>query len=239
MPISSSTDTNDDAHTATIVARFGPLRATNVGGAEVPSLIDEIPVLAVAAAMAEGTTTFADAAELKVKESDRIATMVTALGAIGVDAEARPDGLVVDGSGGRPVTGGTAESAGDHRVAMSMAVAAPAAPDSDCDRRLGCGGDQLPAFRGGIPTVPVAHRVIAIDGPAGSGKSTVARAVAQRLGLAYLDTGAMYRAVAFAAIRQGDGSGGQRSGGGAGPGHGADRRRRGHRRRGGRHHRDP
>jgi 3-phosphoshikimate 1-carboxyvinyltransferase len=121
------TDTDAANRTATVVARFGLLRATDVGGAEVPSLIDEIPVLAVAAATAEGTTTFANAAELKVKESDRIVTMVAALGAIGVVAEARPDGLVVHGSGGRPVAGGRAESAGDHRVAMSMAVAAPAA----------------------------------------------------------------------------------------------------------------
>ena len=92
-----------------------------------PSLIDEIPVLAVAAACAEGTTTFADAAELKVKESDRIATVVAALQSIGARAEPRPDGLVVHGGAGRPLAGGSAESAGDHRVAMSMAVAALAA----------------------------------------------------------------------------------------------------------------
>ncbi len=117
----------DPANRATIVARYGPLQATDVGGAEVASVIDEIPVLAVAAAFAEGVSTFSDAAELKVKESDRIASMVAALRAIGVDAAARPDGLTVHGGGGRPVAGGTVESAGDHRVAMSMAVAASAA----------------------------------------------------------------------------------------------------------------
>jgi 3-phosphoshikimate 1-carboxyvinyltransferase len=110
--------------TASIAARYGPLQGTQVGGAEVPSLIDEIPVLAVAAAAAEGTTTFADAAELKVKESDRIATTVTALLAVGGRAEGRPDGLVVHGHGGRPLAGGQVDSAGDHRVAMAMAVAA-------------------------------------------------------------------------------------------------------------------
>jgi 3-phosphoshikimate 1-carboxyvinyltransferase len=114
-------------HTARLIARHGPLHATYVGGAEVPALIDEIPVLAVAAACAEGTTTFADAAELKVKESDRIATVVAALQSIGARAEPRSDGLVVHGGAGRPLTGGSAESAGDHRVAMSMAVAALAA----------------------------------------------------------------------------------------------------------------
>ena len=113
--------------TADITARYGPLTATTVGGAEVPGLIDEIPVLAVAAAHAEGVTTFADAAELRVKESDRIATMVAALTAVGAGAEARPDGLVVSGQAGRPVPGGRIDSAGDHRVAMSLAVAALAA----------------------------------------------------------------------------------------------------------------
>lgn len=114
-------------NTATIVATYGPLRATDVGGAEVASLIDEIPVLAVAAACAEGASTFSDAAELKVKESDRIASMVAALRAVGVDADPRPDGLTVRGSGGRPLAGGTVDSAGDHRVAMAMVVAASAA----------------------------------------------------------------------------------------------------------------
>jgi 3-phosphoshikimate 1-carboxyvinyltransferase len=116
--------------TASITAAYGPLRGTVVGGAEVPSLIDEIPVLAVAAAHAEGTTTFADAGELRVKESDRVTSMVAALTAVGVDAEARPDGLVVHGRGGGPdggVGGGTVDSMGDHRVAMALAIAGLAA----------------------------------------------------------------------------------------------------------------
>ena len=108
---------------ADIRTRYSPLSGTEVGGTEVPGLIDEIPVLAVAAAYADGTTTFRDAEELKVKESDRIATMVAALTAIGAAAEGRPDGLVVEGSPGG-MAGGTVDSAGDHRVAMAMAVAA-------------------------------------------------------------------------------------------------------------------
>ncbi|HET6964822.1 MAG TPA: 3-phosphoshikimate 1-carboxyvinyltransferase [Acidimicrobiales bacterium] len=111
---------------ADIRARSGPLTATEVGGDEVPGLIDEIPVLAVAAAHATGTTTFRDAAELKVKESDRIATMVAALRAVGAEAEGHGDGLSVNGLGG-PVPGGVVDSHGDHRVAMSLAVAALAA----------------------------------------------------------------------------------------------------------------
>jgi 3-phosphoshikimate 1-carboxyvinyltransferase len=112
--------------TASVTACHAPLHGTRVGGAEVPSLIDEIPVLAVAAANAEGTTTFADAGELRVKESDRIASVVGALSAVGIRAEPRPDGLVVHGDGGGPA-GGTIDSAGDHRVAMAMAVAGLAA----------------------------------------------------------------------------------------------------------------
>jgi 3-phosphoshikimate 1-carboxyvinyltransferase len=112
---------------AQICAQHGPLTATHIAGAEVPGLIDEIPVLAVAAAYAEGVTVFSDAEELKVKESDRVAAMVTALNAVGAKAESRPDGLVVHGSGGRPLAGGSVDSEADHRVAMAMAVAGLAA----------------------------------------------------------------------------------------------------------------
>jgi 3-phosphoshikimate 1-carboxyvinyltransferase len=111
-------------HTADIHVEAGPLRGTDVGGSEVPSLIDEIPVLAVAAAFAEGPSRFSDAAELKVKETDRVATTVALLHALGVRAEPTPDGLVVYGGAGRPLKGGTVESYGDHRIAMAGAVAA-------------------------------------------------------------------------------------------------------------------
>jgi 3-phosphoshikimate 1-carboxyvinyltransferase len=110
--------------TADIHARYGPLHATEVGGAEIPSLIDEIPVLAVAAALAEGTTRFRDAAELKVKESDRVATTVELLSSLGGEAEAAPDGLSVVGAAGRPFRPGRVDSHGDHRIAMAGAVAA-------------------------------------------------------------------------------------------------------------------
>ena len=114
---------DDTRKTADIHVRHGPLRATSVGGAEVPGLIDEIPILAVAAARAEGTSTFSGAAELRVKESDRVQSTVAGLQVLGIGVEARPDGLVVRGNGGQPLPGGRVDAWADHRIAMAMAVA--------------------------------------------------------------------------------------------------------------------
>jgi 3-phosphoshikimate 1-carboxyvinyltransferase len=111
-----------DATTADVRAVAGPLRGTTVRGEEVAGLIDEIPVLAVAAAAADGPTTFADAAELAVKETDRIAAVTSELSALGATVEARADGLIVAGGGG--LRGGDVRSHGDHRIAMAMVVAA-------------------------------------------------------------------------------------------------------------------
>jgi 3-phosphoshikimate 1-carboxyvinyltransferase len=97
------------------------LCATEVGGAEVPLAIDELPLIALAACFAEGTTTIRDAAELRRKESDRIATVTEALGALGARVEATEDGMVIEGTGG--LRGGTVDSHGDHRIAMLGAVA--------------------------------------------------------------------------------------------------------------------
>jgi 3-phosphoshikimate 1-carboxyvinyltransferase len=106
-------------------ARYGPLRGTDVGGDEVPGVVDEIPVLAVAAAVAEGPSAFGGAAELRVKESDRIATVSEGLRAFGATVETKADGFVV--AGGTHLAGARTDAQGDHRVAMAMAVAAMAA----------------------------------------------------------------------------------------------------------------
>ncbi|MEW6775240.1 MAG: 3-phosphoshikimate 1-carboxyvinyltransferase [Bdellovibrionota bacterium] len=98
------------------------LKAGKIGGAVVPRLIDEIPVLAVAAAFAEGETVISDAQELRVKESDRIATMGEELGKLGIQIEPLPDGMKIRGNPERSVSGGRVDSHGDHRVAMSLAV---------------------------------------------------------------------------------------------------------------------
>jgi 3-phosphoshikimate 1-carboxyvinyltransferase len=111
---------------ADILSRGGtPLKAIRIGGETIPSLIDEFPILCIAAALAEGTTVIKDAGELRVKESDRIHSMVSELGKMGVEIEEYPDGLSIRGSGG--LKGAEVQSHGDHRVAMAMAVAALAA----------------------------------------------------------------------------------------------------------------
>jgi 3-phosphoshikimate 1-carboxyvinyltransferase len=106
---------------ADIRVRHRSLRATAIGGALIPRLIDEIPVIAVAAAFAEGTTVIRDAAELRVKESDRIATMAAELRKLGAEVRERPDGMEIEGS--RRLSGALCDSHGDHRIAMSLAVA--------------------------------------------------------------------------------------------------------------------
>ncbi len=106
---------------ADLVARSSRLRATQVGGALVPRVIDEIPVLAVAAAFAEGETRFSDAAELRVKETDRLRAVSMELARLGVDLEELPDGLIV--RGGHSLRGSLCLSYGDHRMAMATAVA--------------------------------------------------------------------------------------------------------------------
>jgi 3-phosphoshikimate 1-carboxyvinyltransferase len=107
--------------TARLRVRPAPLRGTEVGGAEVPLAIDELPLVALAACFAEGTTTIREAAELRRKESDRIETVCAALSALGAEVEPTADGMVVTGTGG--LRGGGISSHGDHRIAMLGAVA--------------------------------------------------------------------------------------------------------------------
>ncbi|QNQ10371.1 3-phosphoshikimate 1-carboxyvinyltransferase [Sphingomonas alpina] len=109
---------------ADLRVRHAALSAIEVPADLAPSMIDEYPVLFVAAACATGRTVARGAHELRVKESDRIAAMAAALGAIGVETEEFEDGLAIQGSGGAPLPGGgTIASLLDHRIAMSMTVA--------------------------------------------------------------------------------------------------------------------
>ncbi|MBS3908216.1 MAG: 3-phosphoshikimate 1-carboxyvinyltransferase [Actinobacteria bacterium] len=97
------------------------LKATTIEGDLIPRLIDEIPIIAVAATQAHGTTTIRDAGELRVKESDRIAALTQELRKMGADIEEYEDGMVINGP--TPLKGARVNSHGDHRIAMSLAVA--------------------------------------------------------------------------------------------------------------------
>ena len=111
----------NDEPVADIVTRSSDLEGVEIGGDLVPLVVDELPVLAVAASRASGTTVISDAAELRVKESDRISATVDGLARLGASIEEREDGMIVRG-GGR-LSGSRVSSYGDHRIAMSMAVA--------------------------------------------------------------------------------------------------------------------
>ena len=112
---------NEDSEPAAdLLVRYAPLHGTEIGGALIPRLIDELPVLAAAAAVAEGRTVIRDAAELKVKESNRIRTMAEGLSRLDAKVEETEDGLIIDG--GAALHGGAVVSYSDHRIAMSFAI---------------------------------------------------------------------------------------------------------------------
>jgi 3-phosphoshikimate 1-carboxyvinyltransferase len=123
---------------ADLLIRSSSLHGTVIEGDIIPTLIDELPVIAVMAAFAEGTTIIRDASELRVKESDRIAVMTDNLSRLGCDIEATEDGMII--RGGHPLHGAVIDSHKDHRIAMSFAVAALACDgemeiqDADCVR---------------------------------------------------------------------------------------------------------
>lgn len=114
---------------ARVRCRAGALRGVTVAADEVPGLIDEIPVLAVAAAVAEGPTRFEGVGELRHKESDRLRSVLDGLAALGASGTLDGDALVVAG-GARP-RGGSIDAGGDHRIAMAFCIGALAAPDGD------------------------------------------------------------------------------------------------------------
>jgi 3-phosphoshikimate 1-carboxyvinyltransferase len=107
--------------TGTVEVEGADLRGTTIAGAEIPNVIDEIPVLAVAGALAGGKTVIKDAEELRVKESDRLAVVARHLQNMGAEVAELTDGLVIDG--GHPLHGTRLDSHGDHRIAMAFAIA--------------------------------------------------------------------------------------------------------------------
>ena len=129
---------------ADLFVSFSPLHGTVIEGELIPALIDELPMIAVMAAFAQGTTVIRDAAELKVKESDRIATTTAGLKAMGADVTPTPDGMII--CGGRTLHGASVSSFEDHRIAMSFAVAAMAAEGTTVIENGDCVRISYPGF---------------------------------------------------------------------------------------------
>jgi 3-phosphoshikimate 1-carboxyvinyltransferase len=283
-----------------LVVRGSTLRATTIEGDEIPNVIDELPVLAVAGALAGGRTIIRDARELRVKESDRIAAVARNLRAMGANVLEREDGMEIEGGSALRAPKSPLPSFGDHRIAMAFAIAGLFAEGETVISDVECVDTSYPGFADelrrfqtraisreittpvfshlpattasgvrsaaqqtpprqrdrptggsdapGAPTTEDAvedaagvalfsegraersrHRdsaegfasflsgaaatspsgpespvvVVAIDGPAASGKSSVARRLAGRIGFMHVNSGAMYRAVTWAALQRG------------------------------------
>jgi 3-phosphoshikimate 1-carboxyvinyltransferase len=136
---------------ATLPVRSSSLQATEVGHAEIPLAIDELPLVALAACFAEGTTTIRDAEELRRKESDRIETVTAALRALGGKVEPTEDGMVIEGTGG--LRGGTIDSHGDHRIAMLGAVAGLASREGVEVRGMDAAAVSYPDFESDLASL--------------------------------------------------------------------------------------
>lgn len=129
---------------ADLLVRSSSLHGITIGGDLIPTLIDELPVIAVMAAAAKGTTVIKDAAELKVKESDRIAVVTENLAAMGCDVTATEDGMIINGK--KPLHGAVIDPHLDHRIAMSFAVAALIADGETEIKDADCVKISYPAF---------------------------------------------------------------------------------------------
>ena len=140
-----SADTTACETMGTIRVEGRRLKATEVGGAEIPDLIDELPLVAVAGALAEGRTVIRDAAELRVKESDRIRSVADNLTRMGVKVEEKADGMVVEG-GGRLKGNVVVDSYGDHRIPMAFSVLALQGGGAVEMRDVACVNKSYPTF---------------------------------------------------------------------------------------------
>jgi 3-phosphoshikimate 1-carboxyvinyltransferase len=138
---------------ADITVRAGQLRGVEVGGDTVVRMIDEFPVLAVAASQAQGTTTVRDAQELRVKETDRIAAVASELRKMGADISPLPDGFVINGP--TPLSGAAVNSHGDHRLAMALTVAGLIAAGETHIQDADCIGDSFPGFEALLAQIQV------------------------------------------------------------------------------------
>lgn len=194
-----------------IIARSCPLRGIEVPASRAASMIDEYPILAVAAAFASGDTVMRGLGELRVKESDRFTAIERGLAACGVQTSADGDDLTIHGSSSVP-GGGTITTNLDHRICMAFLVLGLASETPISIDSAEPINTSFPGFvglinqlGGNIKAVSTATKpmVIAVDGQAASGKGTLARRLADHYGLHYLDTGSLYRAVGLKLLNAG------------------------------------
>ena len=136
--------TDQGEPTADILVRYGTLHGTEIGGAVIPTLIDELPMIAAMACLAEGETVIRDASELKVKESNRLAVMTESLAAMGADVTETEDGMII--RGGKPLHGAAIDSHKDHRIAMTFAVTALCADGTTDIKDAECVNISYPRF---------------------------------------------------------------------------------------------
>lgn len=129
---------------ADLIVKSSNLRGTNIGGALIPRIIDEIPVLAVAATQAEGVTEISNAQELRVKESDRIGNVVSELSKMGASIKEKEDGMVI--SGGKKLAGSSVNSFGDHRMAMALTIGGLIADGETTINDVACIDTSFPHF---------------------------------------------------------------------------------------------
>ncbi len=134
----------DTEAVADIIVKSSALKGTVINGGLIPTLIDELPIIAVMACFAKGTTVIADASELKVKESNRIDVMVHNLAKMGADIIATDDGMIIQG--GKPLKGAVIDSKADHRIAMSFAIAALLSEGEVTIQGKNCVDISYPAF---------------------------------------------------------------------------------------------
>lgn len=201
---------------ADMTIRSSRLKGVSVPAERAPVMIDEYPVLAVAAACAEGETVMQGLAELRVKESDRLSAVAAGLTANGVRNRIEGDDLYVEGCAGAPPGGGMVTTHFDHRIAMAFLVMGMVARQPvkvDDGRAIGTSFPNFTAIMnrlgGHITPADDSHTTryraltIAIDGPAASGKGTLARRISTYCGYPYLDTGSLYRMVGLKLIYNG------------------------------------
>ena len=133
------------------------LHGTEIQGSEIPNVIDEIPIISVAAALAKGTTVIRDAAELRVKETDRIAAVASNLRAMGVSVEEFPDGMAI--TGGAPLKGARLPSYGDHRIAMAFSIAGLFASGETIIDDTACVNTSYPGFAETLRRIQKGERI--------------------------------------------------------------------------------